>query len=164
MTQARIPLTFAQAATRVAGLIGYATAARIVRRGERTIYEWARPNTLTCPSITQALALDAAYSAAGGDGYPFLEVYQHEIDKARSAATACYRALGDDVAGFAIEAGEAVAAAIAVTQGEATHRNIYRALGEAEQVQTKIGAVVRRLTSILTSGAGPAAGSPGVNR
>ncbi len=162
MTQARAPLSFAQAATRVAGLIGYAAAAQIVRRRERTIYEWARPSSATCPTIAQAAALDAAYAAAGGEGHPFHEAYAHQLDLASSAANACYRALGDDVAGFAQEAGDVVAAAIAVTQGNASPQIIYRALGETEQAQTKLGAIARRLGSFLTTGAGPAAGSPGV--
>jgi hypothetical protein len=162
VTKARLPLTFADAATRVAGLLGYETCRIIVGRSDRTVYEWANPSSQTCPTLAQAALLDAAYAAAGGEGHPFHEAYEHQLALADNAARACFRELGDDVAGFAKEAGEAIAAAIAVSQGNASPQQIYRAIGEAEQVHTKIGAIIRRLSSFLTIGAGPAAGSPGV--
>lgn len=164
MTQARIPLTFAQAMTRVAGQIGYETAAILVRRSERTIYEWARPSTGTAPTIAQAAALDAAHHAAGGEGAPFLEAYQYQLDRALDTALACQRELAAEVASFARESGEAIEAAIAVTQGKHCHKTVYRALGEAEQAQTKMGVLIRRLTSFLTAGAGPSAGITGGNK
>ncbi len=155
MTQARIPLSFAQAMTRVAGQIGYEAAALVAGRSDRTIYEWARPSSTTAPTIWQAASLDAAFIAAGGDGAPFLEAYQHQLDRAVDTALACHRELARDVGDYARESGELIAAAVAITQGNSCPRTIHRALGEAEDAQSKIGVLIRRLSSFLP-GIGPA--------
>ena len=45
MTKERAPLTFAQAVTRVAGLLGWEEAARVVERSERTLRLWSEPGS-----------------------------------------------------------------------------------------------------------------------
>lgn len=161
MTKLRTPHTWADAATRVAGLLGYAETGRVVDRKDRTIYEWANPESDTQPTIAQMLALDAAYIAAGGEGAPFLDAHAHQLDLVVAAATADCRELVDEAGEAALECGEAVAAALAVSTGNAPPIDVHRALAQASEAGAAIGALERRLTSFLPNGAGPSAGNTG---
>jgi hypothetical protein len=162
VTKLRTPHTWADAATRVAGLLGYAEAGRVVERAERTIYEWANPESDTRPTLEQMLALDAAYITAGGEGAPFLDAHAHQLELVVSSAAADCRELIDEAGEVARECGEAVAAALAVTAGNASPIVVHRALAQASEAGAAIGAVTRRLTSFLPDGAGsPAGKAPG---
>ena len=161
MTKLRTPHSWANAATRIAGLLGYAEAGRVVDRAERTVYEWANPETPTRPTLDQMLALDAAYIAAGGEGAPFLDAHAHQLDLHVAAATADGRALIGEAGEAALECGEAIAAALAVSAGNASPIAVHRALAQASEAGAAIDAVERRLTSFLPAGAGPGAGNRG---
>ncbi len=161
MTKLRTPLTFADALTRIVGTIGYAPAATLVGRSERCIYDWADPDSTAKPTLDQALALDAAYRAAGGDGAPILEAYSHQLDVQIAALTADRRELLEEAADAVRECGEAVAAAITVSASNASPLQTHHALTQATEAHTATGALVRRLTSFLPFGAGPGAGNSG---
>ena len=161
MTKLRAPLTFADATTRVAGVIGWDTMARMSGRAERTVRAWSEPDSTASPQIDQALAFDAAYRKAGGDGAPFLDAYAFQLDIAIERQDACARALLGELAIAAKESGEAFAAAIAVTSSNASPLDAHRAFAEAQQAATACDAVVRRLACFLPSGAGLEAGNTG---
>ncbi|HEX8554360.1 MAG TPA: phage regulatory CII family protein [Sphingomonas sp.] len=161
MTKLRVPHSWADATTRIAGLLGYEAAGHVVGRSDRTIYEWANPESATRPTLEQMLALDAAYIAAGGQGAPFLDAHAHQLDLVVVAAKADCRELVEEVGEAAIECGEAMAAALTVSVGNAPPIEVHRALAHASEAGAAIAAVERRLSSFLPTGTGPTAGNTG---
>lgn len=161
MTLVRPPITWAQAATKVAGLIGWPAFAGIVRRGERAVQYWGQPNCKTVPTIEQALLLDAAYRAAGGADAPFLDTFAALLDVQVTRDAAYLTELANDSAAFVREAGDLGAALFLATRPGASPRDHNRALVEAQQVETALGAIMRRLPSFLQFGAGSHAGNIG---
>jgi len=161
MTIERPAKTFDQATTTIAGVIGYAAICKITGRSDRAVRYWSQPNCTTSPTLLQAAALDAAYRAAGGQDTPFTDALAHAVDVEYSAETACYRALAADTAQFVREAGELGAALIKAAQPGASPRAHNRALVEAQQVETALGAIMRRLPRFLQFGAGSNAGITG---
>ena len=161
MTIERPAKTFDQAATTVAGRIGWPAMCKLTGRSDRAVRYWSQPNHKTTPTLRQAAALDAAYRAAGGQDAPFTEALAHAVDVRYSAETACYRALAADTAEFVREAGELGAALIEAVQPGASPRAHNRAMVEAQQVETALGAILRRLPRFLQLGAGSNAGNTG---
>lgn len=161
MTIERPAKTFDQATTIIAGLIGWPAMAKITGRSKRAVRYWSQPNYKTSPTIRQAAALDAAYRAAGGQESPYTEALAHAVGVEYSAETACYRALAADTAQFVREAGELGAALIEAVQPGASPRAHNRALVEAQQVETALDALLRRLPRFLQFGAGSNAGNTG---
>lgn len=161
MTQLRAPSTFADAMTRVAGVIGWPAAAAIVRRRERTVRYWSQPNCPTAPTVDQALALDEAYAAAGGEGAPFGDAYTFQLGLQIERREACRRQLAAELADSTREAGEAHADAIIVMATNASPLTILRALSSVEEARRALSRVARRINSFLPAGAGPTAGSTG---
>jgi hypothetical protein len=70
MTKRRDPLTFHRALTVIAGRIGWDKCAMIVGRSERLVRMWSDPDADSEISIIDALRLDKAFLAAGGDHAP----------------------------------------------------------------------------------------------
>ncbi len=161
MTIERPAKTFDQAATTVAGLIGWPAMCKLTGRSDRAVRYWSQPNHKTTPTLRQAATLDAAYRAAGGQDAPFTEALAHAVDVQYSAETACYRALAADTAEFIREAGELGAALIEAVQPGASPRAHSRAMVEAQQAETALGAIIRRLPRFLQLGAGSNAGNTG---
>ncbi len=161
MTSLRAPLTFPAAMTRVAGVIGWPACATMARRSERAVRYWSEDRCQATPPVALALAFDAAYQAAGGDGAPFLDAFAHQLQVERDQQDACRRELAVAVADASSESGEAVAAAIALTYSNASPRLAHRALAEAEQAHSAWGRLIRRLTPFLPTGTGPIAGEIG---
>ena len=161
VTNIRTPRTFADAMTRVAGVLSFATCRKIVKRSDRCVRNWSEETTTKRPTIQQALQFDVAYRLAGGDGSPFLDAFAHQLDVIINAATACQRELANDLATFARESGEAIAAGLAVTNSNASLRDIYRAVAEVEQAESAIAAIRRRLASFVKFGAGSIAAKIG---
>ncbi|WP_028965355.1 hypothetical protein [Sphingomonas phyllosphaerae] len=164
MTHFRAPLTFPGAMTQVAGLIGYPAAAKIAGRAERTVYSWAHPTSKTVPPVDQALAFDAAWREAGGVGAPFLDAFAFQLGLVIERQDACARALVADVGNVSRETGEAIAAALSLTNTNASPLDAHRAFAEVTQAAGAIDALQQRVASFLPSGAGPDAGSTGVTR
>ncbi len=154
MTKPRTPLTFPDAVTRVAGVLTFAAMAKLLKRSDRCVRNWSDPGTGASPSIVQALALDAAYRLAGGEGSPILEAYASQLDAQLAALTACTSALAGDLGIAARECGEAISSAVAVTQPGASISQVHCALVESEQARSALAQVIERLTSFLSRGAG----------
>ncbi|GAN12446.1 MULTISPECIES: hypothetical protein [Sphingomonas] len=151
MTQLRAPRTYPDAITRIAGAIGWEEVCRITGRALRSARYWSQTNCKTVPSIAQAQALDAAYIAAGGQGSPFFDAFEFQLGIQIERQEACTRELLGEIAVASKEFGEAMAAAIRITQSNASPLDVHRALAEVEQSAGAIDALMRRLTSFLPS-------------
>ncbi|MDH4743135.1 hypothetical protein OMP43_03780 [Sphingomonas sp. CBMAI 2297] len=137
-------------------MVDYPDMARIVARSERLVRKWSHPTAEAYPTLMQAVTLDSAYVAAGGDGTPLHEVYSRMLDIELGRQITCQLALSAAIAVAAREFGEAVAASIAVTRpGNPDPRAIYVALSENEEACEAMAVVTRHLTALLPNGAGP---------
>ncbi|WP_375292446.1 hypothetical protein [Sphingomonas melonis] len=159
MTQLRAPLTFPAAMTRVAGVLGWPTCAKMARRSARAVRYWSEDGCTATPTIAQALAYDAAYQAAGGEGAPFADAFVFQLQGARAQVDACRRQLADAIAKASSESGDAIAAGVALTVTNASPVQALRALAEAEEAHSAWGRVIRRLTSFLPTSAGNTGGA-----
>jgi len=155
VTLARDPLTFPDAITRIADHIGYDVAARAVGKSERLIRKWTHPRSAAFPSLMQALNLDAAFMAAGGDGAPILETYARLFDIEAGTTIACHLSLASAVAVAAREHGEAIEHTLQVAHPNASDRDVMRAIGSTEEASSAMAVVTRRLSAFLRRGAGP---------
>jgi len=151
MTQLRAPRTYDEAITRIAGVIGWDRICQLTGRAVRSARYWSQPNCRTVPSIAQAQDLDAAYIAAGGPGSPFLDAFEFQLGQQLQRQDACTRELLSEIAIASKEFGEAMAAAIRVTQSNASPQDVYIAFAEVEQSARAIDALMRRLSSFLPS-------------
>lgn len=155
MTKVRAPLSFSQAVTRVAGMIGWDEAARVTRRAMRTVRHWSESDRHGTPTLDQAFALDRAYLAAGGHGAPILECYARRLDVVLAQSVACKIALADDIALTARETADAISCSIHVTQPGASPTAIHRAIAETEEANGACTRLLGRLKSFLPgNGAG----------
>ena len=161
MTKLRSPITWADAMTRVAGTLTFAGARKIVTRSDSLVRKWSDASTGKLPTIEQALRLDTAHRAHGGEGAPFFDTYAALLEIRVSQVMACRIALAEDLASVAREYGDALSAAIAVTLPGATARDVLRALAETEEAYSRTGRLMRRLKSFLPFGVAPRAGITG---
>ncbi|HEX7856015.1 MAG TPA: hypothetical protein VF503_20220 [Sphingobium sp.] len=149
MTKPRAPLTFGLAITTIAGVIGWPEACRITKRANRTLRLWSETDKKGSPTLQQALALDAAYIAAGGERAPILESYALQIEVLLADSIACRLELAGDIAEASREAGEAIAFSIAVAQPGASPGAIHRAIAETEEAAGRFARLLARLKSFL---------------
>lgn len=161
MTQLRAPLTFPAAMTRVAGVLGWPTCATMARRKVRMVRYWSEDTATASPPVTLALAYDAAYQAAGGEGAPFADAFAFQLEGARAQVDACRRQLADAIATASSESGDAIAAGVVLTITNASPVQALRALAEAEEAHSAWARVIRRLSSFLPAGSGLSAGNTG---
>lgn len=162
MTKVVAPLTFEHAIRRIAAVLAYPEMARVVRRSASLVRKWSDPTSGKSPSLGQAVAIEAAYRAAGGDGSPILEAFAFQLDQVVVEQSACQRALANEIAHFAKECGDAIAVGIAITQpGAVSPSSVHHALVEAEQARSAAGTFIGRLKSFLPRGAGPFGESTG---
>jgi len=146
MTKRRAPLTFERALSRVAGTIGWSTAADIVGKAENTVRNWSDPDTSAGVTLEAALKLDLAYRQAGGEGAPLLQCYALRLEADYDAACPDARALTVASARCAKEGGEAVEATALASLPGASDAELARAeleLEEAIAAQTHALATVR---------------------
>lgn len=113
MTKRRLPLTFENALTRIAGELGWTKVAEICGVQERACRNWSDPDTTQAISMEAALRLDVAFHAAGGQGSPFLQCYATRLDAEQLAANPGRERLLECAGRASKEAGEAIAAALA---------------------------------------------------
>jgi len=145
MTKAREPTTFEDAILRIVDRIGWAAAADAVGKGERVVRNWSDPDMDREPTISEALALDAAYRAAGGGNPPpMAAVYMARLDRAASPPSNAAE-IGAATALAAKEAGEAIAAAVAASLAGADQKSrtiadkeVGQAIDALQTLQTKI--------------------------
>lgn len=153
MTKARAPITFENALTKIAGRIGWAEVARICGVKERAARNWSEPDTLSSLRLAQALALDIAFLAAGGDHAPMLLVFATRVNVGLIESTADRHALIVGAARAARESGEAVAATLTASRPDATLAEIVIAEREIEQsIEAKTGllSLFRGLRAAIT--------------
>lgn len=161
MTKARIPDTFADAMTQVAGVLGWPECARIARRKERAIRKWSDPDTGTVPDLNIALALDRAFALAGGEGAPFRDAFSTQLDIQVERHNACRRQLAADAADFVREAGDLGSALIIAAQPGASQRDMHRVLVEAQQADGVLRRIKRRVPLFLRLATGARPGNVG---
>jgi hypothetical protein len=146
MTKVRAPLTFENALTKVAAVIGWEEVARITGQAERTVRNWSEPDTTAAISLEAALKLDVALHAAGGEGFPFFRCYATRLDADSLAACPGREELIASAATASRESGEAVAASLLATRPSATQADLAiaeRELEESIEAKTNLLAAVR---------------------
>jgi hypothetical protein len=157
MTHLRAPMTFPAAMTRVAGVVGWPACAKMAGRRERTVRYWSQDSCKASPPVSLALAFDAAYQLAGGDGAPFLDAFAHQLQTARDRQDACRRELANAIADVARESGEAIAASIVLTSSNASPLSTLRASAEVGQLLAACHRLARRMVPFLPAGTGSSA-------
>lgn len=157
----RIPRSLAHAMTRIVAGIGEDEAARLAGRSRHAIRAWTNPDRGACPSIAQAIALDAAFQAAGGDGAPLREAYDAQLEISVTRLTACHRDLAAELATAAGECGNAIAAAAPLTQPGFTPNHASRALLEIDDAENALGRLRRRIHGFLPAARGRSAAKAG---
>jgi hypothetical protein len=151
MTKLRDPLTFGQAITRIAGVLGWEETASIVGKGKRLVRLWSEPDKRCNCTLDQARNLDAAYRAAGGEGAPLLEAYAFQLEFQIARENACRHELAETIAEVSREAGEAVAASVAILNPRASPTDLHRALADVGEAQSSIAKLMRRVTAIVAA-------------
>lgn len=154
MTKVRAPLTFENALSQVAGVIGWAKTAHIVGQAERTVRNWSEPDTTAKISLEAALKLDVAFHEEGGEGAPFHDCYATRLDVETLAAVSGREALLAGVAIAAKESGEAVHAAIVAAHPNASHADVVlaeREIEEAIKAKTNVLGAIRAKALALLS-------------
>ena len=149
MTKPRIPDSFPDAMGKVLAQLGRERAAAVVGKSVSTVYEWAKEDTPTLPSLMEALALDTAHRLAGGEDAPFRDAFSHQLDIEVDQQDACRRALIDDSVEFIGEAGDLQAALFIAVQPGASPLDLHRALVEVTQVEGVVRRIRRRLPRFL---------------
>lgn len=155
MTKRRLPVTFENALTRLAGTIGWAEVARICGAAERTVRNWSDPDTSAAITLDAALALDLAWRGEGGEGAPMFQCYRLRLE---ADAVDCFAA-GDQLALAAArtakESGEAIESAIIASRPGATEADRHAAEKELEE------AISAATTTLATLRAGRRGGRGG---
>lgn len=145
--------SFAWAARRTIDLIGNDKASALVGKSEETLGAWKHSTNPRWPRIDQALALDMAYAAAGGDGLPFFESFQAQACRAERSE-ACEIMLMADFAALSQDQGELVAAGFDVMRPGAQQRNFKRCWVEVNEVMSRARTLASRLKSLCIRDAG----------
>jgi hypothetical protein len=152
MTIERDPDTFDAAVTTITDLIGCDGAALAVGKSASLVEKWSRPGTNRSPNVHQALALDAVYMMAGGTCAPMHDMHDRLLRREVGEGIACRRELAASIAEASEEMGDAIAAAVVLTQPNATYQQKQRAWREAEQALGAIGRLGRTVKRFLSTG------------
>jgi hypothetical protein len=155
MTKRRDALTFERGLLRVADLIGWVEVARITGKSESAVRNWSDPDTSAGITLAAALALDVAFHAAGGEGAPLLQVYQHRHGIDCAEAVADRAALAAGMADVARKDGEAIQAGILAAlpgssdaQLAAAELRLEESIAAEEAVLTKVHALRHRAPEV----------------
>jgi hypothetical protein len=133
MTKVRAPLTFDNALSRIAGMIGWGAMGEAVGQAERTVRDWGDPDTgRSCP-IDAAVKLDLAFQEAGGKGAPMHETFSLLLDQSKAERFADQVELAHHHCTIIKEAAEAGQALILATLPGATRVERATALREVEE-------------------------------
>lgn len=155
MTQTRAPLTIDNALTRIAAQMGWAEMAHVVSQArrakisERTVRDWGDPSTGRSIRIDDAVTLDLAFRAAGGNGSPILETYSCMVEVASGERFACQAQLAQRTATAVQEGGEAYAALIRASLPGATVADKLEAVRQWEEAVAAHGAIGPVITALL---------------
>ena len=151
MTKPRAPFSFENALTRIAGLIDWpammeaiSTEGRAVAR--RTLIDWSDPDNDRCCTVHDAIALDIAYRAAGGDGAPMFETYASLLELAHAERFVDQVELARRTCKVIKEVSEAEAALVQATMPGATAAHRAEALRQVEEGMAALSSTVPLLT------------------
>lgn len=136
MTKVRAPLTVDAALSRIAGQLegGWEEMGRAVDKSASYLRACGDPERREKLSIDDAIVLDLAYEASGGEGYPLYMTYEAKLELAQAERFACRFALLRRTAALIKEGGEAhsaLARACLPDATEADFRAAQRELAEA---------------------------------
>ncbi|WP_395391431.1 hypothetical protein WBP07_12515 [Novosphingobium sp. BL-8A] len=154
MTKRRAPLTIDAALARIAGQIegGWnAMAEAVGRKSGSIVRAWGDPDRREQIPLPDAIALDMAYRAAGGEGAPIFETYAYQLDEAGAFRFANEIALGKLAALVIRECGEATSHLVLSAQPGADvtdHRLTLNQVDEAIEVYQR----ARVLVAVLANG------------
>lgn len=159
MTKRRAPLSIDAALTRIAGQLagGWDEMAEAVRRRPTLVRSWGDPDRREQIPLRDAIQLDRAFAAAGGNGAPLFEVYASRLGQGGALLPADTARLLAHAATVARECGEAHAATLdALAAGGNAQDDLRRRAAAANEARQAIAA----LQALLTLLAGPAGALP----
>lgn len=149
MTKRRPPLSIDAALARIAGQLenGWDEVARVTGRSASMVRAWGDPDRREKIPVDDAIMLDLAYRAAGGDGAPLFECYAHQLQIEGGTWFADEVALGRLAAEIIRECGEAGSAIVlssqpgaAPAQRRETLREVEQAIGVLTRARLMLGA------------------------
>ena len=109
-----------------------------------------------------ALALDTAYQLGGGEDAPFRDAFSHQLGMVVDQQDACRRELVNDQIEFLRESADLSTALIHAAQPGAFPLDHHRALVEAQQLDSVLRRIRRRLPKFLRPSMPDGPGSTGV--
>jgi hypothetical protein len=133
MTKVRQPATIEDALFRVLGLVGLEQCAALLNREPGYLRSLSDPTTRYRVTVEDALKLDVAYEAAGGQGAPIRDTYNLLYDAARAETFADKAALGRVAIDALKEGSEAQLALVVAAQPGATQADRDHAAREVQQ-------------------------------
>lgn len=150
-------MTFENALTKAAGVIGWPEVAKICGMAEVTVRNWSDPDTTAKLPLEAAFLLDAAFVAAGGEEPPFLSCYATRLGSEIGEIHADRTKLLASVAIAARENGEAVAATIAAAAPDSTpadlviaERELENAISSGRKLMVALRAMLRKFVGERT--------------
>lgn len=133
MTKLRAPLSFEDAINRIAGHLGWPSAAAEIGLEESALRRFSNPDDERCIKLQDAFLLDVAYRREGGEGAPILEAFALQLE----ASNRMLAATGDEIARRAAvaakEGGEAIAALFAASRPGASRTEMAIAVREVRE-------------------------------
>lgn len=136
MTKERQPATIEDALFRVFGHVGLDQCAALLGREAGYLRSLSDPDTRYRVTVEDALKLDLAYEAAGGQGAPIRDTYNVLYDAARAETFADKAALGRVAIDALKEGSEAQLALVLAAQPGATEADRAHAAREVQQALT----------------------------
>jgi hypothetical protein len=135
MTKRRPPLSVDAALARIAGQIdgAWVEMGVITSRSESMVRAWGDPARREKIPVEDAIMLDLAFRAAGGEGAPIFETYAHQLNVEGGTWFADQVALGRYAAEVIRECGEAGSAVVLSAQPGASAAQRRQALREVEE-------------------------------
>lgn len=155
MTKLRGPLTHARAVTRIAKFITKAVAAQVVGKSERTIDYWCDPDHPKCPTLREAVLLDAEWIRRGGRGAPLMEAHSAILTASCDQQIVDRGLLAESCADAVEESGEAMAAVfmmLATPDVTPCAIKVSHAIEQTEEAYSATGQVLALLTSFQSTG------------
>lgn len=135
MTKPRPPLSIDAALARIAGQLerGWESIAEVTGRKNGLVRAWGDPARRERLPVDDAIVLDLAYRAAGGEGAPIFEAYGARLDAAGVEWFGDQIVLGRYASYVIRECSEAEAALVQAAQPGSTARDRTNALREIEE-------------------------------
>ncbi|MFZ5705710.1 MAG: phage regulatory CII family protein [Pseudomonadota bacterium] len=130
---------------RIAGLLGWDGMAAVLGLTESACRKKGDPDCPGSLTYEEALALDTAYDAAGGEGFPLHDAYALRLSLSIEKRAACERDLVRAVGKVAKETGEAVDALLAASDSRADRFTRETAAREAEEAIQALTGAVRKI-------------------